>query len=80
MKKSLLRLTSLVGLQTKDLICDFCGKAFGSKAILSTHRKWHNEEYRNRFKCQYCAYANSRANRLREHLSKHHKLEQISKT
>ena len=57
-----------------------CGKAFDSKTTFSAYKKWHNEEYRKRFKCPHCNYSNSRNNRLKEHINKYHKLEIGMKT
>ena len=68
----LIEIAYILGLQTKDLICDICGKAFGYPSYLTAHKKWHNEGWKSRYKCPYCEYKNPRKIRMKQHILKRH--------
>lgn len=55
----------------KNHVCSVCGKAFAGRKHMQRHEKTHLEI--KPLKCDYCEYATTRRDKLRDHIRKHHR-------
>lgn len=62
---------------TKLVDCSICRKKFGSKFLLSEHRKICGKRFR--FTCEYCSYVTTIRKNIQQHIRRHEKSENFNR-